>query len=518
MSDEKPMMPSAAKDRPGFLSSAETAQDMAGDPQTQAGELPLGAPPGTQPPEMHEAAETNASMMSEPQPMTTNPAAIAGHGAGQGAGHGASDGAANNGDPTPLGASAYPFRDNPLLPEAIAAGRMPFAPALSAPASISHFATLNDTAPVEADREHLGWLCYSLSAPPPAPDATQHTIEFDQILVHWENYGPISTYTVVDRRGSGGAFTAAALDALPEDWLSGLTGIRMFGLHVYFEETNGPERNPASLARLFGRDDYIGASLAGGKARVWADWHQDDGFPKLLLRDDGLSPRQAGRLVMDLVRFEASRMAALTEHARLRRLDRQLAVWEQRLQPDSDQTAADSEAITIVRAGLLSHYRERLALSICDEYEEAARVALHAVEEGRLPGLVPLSDYLGHSMEGVHQDISQWRERFALIERELERAEARLERDDRDQLTEAIQLQTAVMARTVQAQTQNRRLFQLFGLVGLTTAFGFIARLMADGLTSLGLVESPALVSLIGLPVALLLAYALVFGTGSKRR
>lgn len=473
--------------RPSLLSMPHSHPGEA-TPSDRGGQLPLDPPHG------HEAVS--------PQPIqqaaTDRPSA-----AGKKGGH---------------GFKTLPFRDNPLLPAAMAAGRLPFAPAIQAPASISHFATINDSAPVEADREHLGWLCYSLSAPPPAPDATQHTIEFDHFTVHWENYGPISTYTVVNRQPVGGAFASAALDALPEDWLSGLTGVRLFGLHVHYEETTGPERNPASLARLFGRDDYIGATMAAGKARVWGNWDQEDGFPKLLIRDDGMTKRQAGRLVMDLIRFEASRMAALTEHARLRTLDRQLAIWEHRLEPDGDQTSADAEAITTVRAGLLSHYRERIALSICDEYEHAARVALVALDESRLPGLVPLSDYLGHSLEGVHQDISQWRERFSLIERELERAEGRLEFDGRDQLAEAIQLQTAVMARNVQAQTQNRRLLQVMGVVGVTVGFGLLSRLFADGLAAIGLIQAPELLALVGLPVGFLAAYALIFGTGSKRR
>ncbi len=495
-------MPDAANDRPGDrpgLLSVPQGNPGQASPQDMGGQLPFDA--------SHEVEAMSPDNMAQAPVSSAAPSTNEAGRQASSAGGGKRD-----------AGTGYPFRDNPLLPAALAAGRLPFAPAIQAPACISHFATINDTAPVEADREHLGWLCYSLSAPPPAPDATQHTIEFDHFTVHWENYGPISTYTVVNRQPSGGAFASAALDALPEDWLSGLTGVRLFGLHVHYEETNGPERNPASLARLFGRDDYIGATLAAGKARVWGDWDQEDGFPKLLIRDDGLTKRQAGRLVMDLIRFEASRMAALTEHARLRNLDRQLAIWEHRLEPEAEQSSADAEAITTVRAGLLSHYRERIALSICDEYEQAAQVALVALDESRLPGLVPLSDYLGHSLEGVHQDISQWRERFSLIERELERAEGRLERDDRDQLAEAIQVQTAVMARTAQAQTQNRRLLQIMGVVGLTVGFGFLSRLFADGLAAIGLIQAPELLALVGLPVGFLAAYALIFGTGSKRR
>jgi len=165
----------------------------------------------------------------------------------------------------------YPFRDNALLADAIEAGRLPFAPALTAPCAVSHFATINDSAPIEADREHLGWLCYSVGAPPPPTDATEHTVEFEGFLVHWENHGPISAYTIIRRQVQGQAFDQLALDGLPEDWLAGLNGVRLFGMHLFYEESTGPERNRAALARLFGRDNYIGTMIAGGKAYLWAD-------------------------------------------------------------------------------------------------------------------------------------------------------------------------------------------------------------------------------------------------------
>lgn len=416
-------------------------------------------------------------------------------------------------------ASAYPFRDNALLGAAIAAGQLRFAPSLNAPCAVSHFATVNNAAPIEADREHLGWLCYSVGAPPPPPDATEHTVEFEGFLVHWENRGAISAYTVVQRNVKGQAFDQLALNGLPEDWLAGLNGVRLFGLHLFYEEATGPERNRASLARLFGRDGYIGTSVAGGKGLLWADWSQaDDGFPRILLRDAGLGARTAGRLVMDLVRFEAARMTALTEHARLQALGAQMAVWEQRLQPESGQPSVDAEDVAIVRAGLVRHHADRVALAACDAFEQAARTALVAIDEQRVPGLMPLGDFLGHSLEAVNQDLRQWMARLDLIEGELAKADRHLERDDRGKLTEALQVQTAVMARTAQSQRQNRRLFQMLGFIGLTTAFAFLGQIIGNGLAAAGVVSEPGIVSITAIPVGLLAAYGIIYFSGAKGR
>jgi uncharacterized membrane-anchored protein len=415
--------------------------------------------------------------------------------------------------------SRYPFRNHPLMAAAFYAGRIPFAAALKPPVAISHFATLSADAPLEADREHLGWLCYSVGATPPAVDADEHVVEFKGHLLHWRHEAGVSAYTVVRRTPSGDAFAENALDGLPEDWMSGLNGERLFGLHLFYEEATGPERNRASLARLFGRDDYIGCEIGGGVARLWADWRGDaDGFPRVLLRDAGMTPREAGRVVTDLIRFERSRMSALMHHVRLQSLGEELASWEMRLHPLDGETIVDAEAVVAVRHGLAAHHDDRVALATCVEHERAAMAALSAIGESRVQGLMPLADFLGHSLAATHRDLRDWAERLELIERSLDRVERELEADDRLRLAEALQVQTSVMARTAQQQLQNRRLVSVLGFVGLTAALAYLGQLIGDGLAAAGLVGDAGLISISAVPVALVAAYGLIYGLARRPR
>ena len=131
---------------------------------------------------------------------------------------------------------------------------------------------------------------------------------------------------------------------------------------------------------------------------------------------------------------------------------------------------------------------------------------------------MPLGDFLGHSLEAVNQDLRQWMVRLDLIEGELAKADRHLERDDRGKLTEALQVQTAVMARTAQSQRQNRRLFQMLGFIGLTTAFAFLGQIIGNGLAAAGVVSEPGIVSITAIPVGLLAAYGIIYFSGAKGR
>lgn len=415
----------------------------------------------------------------------------------------------------------YPFRDVAGRHAMMEAGKVPFAPGLTAPAAVSHFATISGESPVEADREHLGWLCYSVGANPPAPDAVEHLIEFDGCLVHWRHERGISAYTVVQRQPSGGAFVAPALDALPEDWLTGLNGERLFGLHIFFEESTGPERNRAALARLFGRDDYLGCAIAGGRGQLWADWHGDsDGFPRVLLRDAGMGSREAGRMITELIRLERARVMGLASYSALLPLAEQLSVWEQRMVPADGDMLPDAEAAQAVREGLAAHHADRAALSaaLVDRLDSnVADAALDALDIQRLSGLMSLHDFIGHSLAETGGELARWAARLDALADSLEMATAQAAAEDRQRQAEAMQLQTAVAARTAQAQVQNRRLVRVLGLAALTAIFAYLGQLVGEGLAAAGIVGDAGLISITAVPIALVAAYALLF-MGGKRQ
>jgi uncharacterized membrane-anchored protein len=210
-------------------------------------------------------------------------------------------------------AAAGPLRDHPLremLTNEVHA-RPP--ERLNAPMRISHLAMLSGEQAGEADRAHLARLCERAGVAAPPPGATHFSGHLGTFRIKWERHTQFSSYTLFRPAGADdGAFTDTALKALPADWLAGLPGELMVGIHAALLPPESPLLTATGLPGVFGSDAYVGARMVGGAGTAWTDFRiHGDGFGRILIADHGLSPRQAGRLVQRLLEIESYRMFAL---------------------------------------------------------------------------------------------------------------------------------------------------------------------------------------------------------------
>ncbi len=206
------------------------------------------------------------------------------------------------------GLSDHPERQN-LTAEVHA---RPYA-RLSAPERLSHLALLTGGDGADADREHLNALCKRYKLPGPQSDQNHFMADFGPFRLKWERHTEFSTYTFFRQEPVGqDPFSDPVLQAVPHDWLEGIPGQLMVGIHAALESDGEPERNGEALARYFGSESFAGAVVASGAAMAWMDfWINGDGFGHLLVRDRGLEPRRAGRLLQRLVEIETYRTMAL---------------------------------------------------------------------------------------------------------------------------------------------------------------------------------------------------------------
>ena len=70
----------------------------------------------------------------------------------------------------------------------------------------------------------------------------------------------------------GAPFGEPAISAVPADWLAGLAGERLVGLHIAVFAVGQKEPDPVSLTEAFGVTAFAGAEMAGGLARAWTDF------------------------------------------------------------------------------------------------------------------------------------------------------------------------------------------------------------------------------------------------------
>lgn len=204
------------------------------------------------------------------------------------------------------------FRDHPLRRQLTNEVHARPPEALAAPMRVTMLAMLSGENGAEAERRHLAQLCDAMGAPPPPPGATHYAGSFGSFRLKWERHTEFSTWTVFRSGAHGEPFTDPAIRAMPRDWVAGLPGERLVGVHVLLLDAEQPEPSAGLLNHIFGSESYVGSRIAGRAATVWTDFRiHGDGYSRIVLVDHTLTPRQGGRLIQRLLEIETYRMTAL---------------------------------------------------------------------------------------------------------------------------------------------------------------------------------------------------------------
>jgi uncharacterized membrane-anchored protein len=189
---------------------------------------------------------------------------------------------------------------------------------LQAPLRASHVVMITGAGGEDAGagRRHVAALCDRLGAPPPAADAQHHSVELGSFRLKWERHTEFDGYTVYRRGTFDRPFAEPAILSVPSDWLAALPGHRLAAVHVALLSADHRMPDAGQLEDVFGDDGYVGAKVSGGAATVWSDFRSHgDGWARFLVHDtggeEGLKPRQAGRLVQRLAEIETYRTTAL---------------------------------------------------------------------------------------------------------------------------------------------------------------------------------------------------------------
>ncbi|MBB4266830.1 DUF3422 family protein [Roseospira visakhapatnamensis] len=264
---------------------------------------------------------------------------------------------------------------------------------LQAPLRLSQMAVLSGEKPehVDGDREHLARLCARKGGSAPAEDAKHHVTSFGGLFLKWERHTEFCSYTFYRRAHFNAPFADPVIEEVPQDWLADLPGLVLSALHIAIlpRDLEMPDVEDISL-RHFEGNPVVGNLVAGGKARVWADFRMHtDHFTRFLVQDNGLDRRHAGRTVQRLIEMNTYRALALMAlpiaqeiSPRLRTIDEGLADISARMADTDDQT---SDADLLGRLSQLSADIESLAART--SYRFAATRAYYGLVQQRLQDL-----------------------------------------------------------------------------------------------------------------------------------
>ncbi|MDX1709555.1 MAG: DUF3422 domain-containing protein [Rhodovibrionaceae bacterium] len=207
----------------------------------------------------------------------------------------------------------HPFREHDQRRQlALEVHARPYAP-LSAPERATHIALYSGEEAGDKDREEVAALCRRLGAQPPEENANAYAVDLGDFRLKWERHTEFSTFTFYCHEAvPDEPFTDTVIERVPRDWLEGLPGEFMVGIHVEVDSADKPERSPEEISQLFAPESFAGAEVAGGAALAFMDfWVNEDGFGRLLVHDRNLHARQAGRLIQRLLEIETYRTFAL---------------------------------------------------------------------------------------------------------------------------------------------------------------------------------------------------------------
>ncbi|MGO8953835.1 MAG: DUF3422 family protein [Rhodomicrobium sp.] len=183
---------------------------------------------------------------------------------------------------------------------------------LKAPSGITYLALSLEEGEREASWQNIADLAKRFGAEPPPPGANHFSANLGPFRAKWERHTEYVRYKFIVGEQDPTAFTKPAIEAVPHDWLSSITGRILVATRVLFVkgEPALPDSNDIGQT-YFDGNPLIGALIAGGAGRAYTDFRiRSDGFSRLLVHDLSMTPRQAGRTVQRLVEIDTYRMLA----------------------------------------------------------------------------------------------------------------------------------------------------------------------------------------------------------------
>jgi len=278
--------------------------------------------------------------------------------------------------------------------------------ALLAPLAISHVLMLCDGAEREASRAHLSTLLRERHLPLPDAQSSHFRMDLGAFHLRWELHTEFVTWTFMcpmaaDRLAE--SLPPLAIDAVAQEWFANLPGQCLSSLHLWAVPKQGA--GAAGLVKqVLQEDTLVASSVAGGGAEFYTDFViHADGFSRMVLLVDDLSPRRLGRLIQRLLEIEGYRMAALLGLPAAREASRILSLAESELVELASairSATAQDEALLLDRLTRLAaqvesqHAATHSRFSASVAYFELVDKRISQINESALPGMQTIGEFM----------------------------------------------------------------------------------------------------------------------------
>ncbi len=203
---------------------------------------------------------------------------------------------------------------------------------LTTPVRLSYVALLSDISNREAERAHIAALAADFGVKPPAAKTIHYSADFGRFRLKWERHSEFARYTFIVPGAGEDPFGDPPVQKLPPEWLSKLPGQIIVATHAAILPQGIVQNYDNLAARYFAANPLVGARIAGGGGVAVTDFRiRVDGFSRLLVLDESLRPREAGRALQQLLEIDTYRLMALLTLPIARELLPRLATAEDEL-------------------------------------------------------------------------------------------------------------------------------------------------------------------------------------------
>ncbi|OSQ34774.1 DUF3422 family protein [Thalassospira sp. MCCC 1A01428] len=278
-------------------------------------------------------------------------------------------------------------------------------------------------------RQHFRIFCERYTLTPPADDQKYYEAACDGFTVIWERHAEFTVYVFKRQAQFDQPFDDPVLNLVPRDWLETVPGQLLVGLHIAMDRK---DRSSDDIARLFDYNGLTGSRVLGRGALIWTDFRlHGDGFGRILVRDNGLEPLQAGRLIQRLQEIEVYRMMALLAFPLAHCATPKVSEIDTRLSSITAEMASKThtnDEETLHKLTDLAAQTEEMAASLnyrfgaARAYYRILQARLGELREERIEGMQTLSEFMERRLAPAMRTCQNIGDRLEVLSKRVARA------------------------------------------------------------------------------------------------
>ena len=295
---------------------------------------------------------------------------------------------------------------------------------VSTPEQVSYIALMVGRDDRLRELAHLQALCEHFHQPAPDNlDGKEFHIDCGEFRLKMELHAEFTHYKFFRQRAFSDPFAEPVIEAVPADWLAGLPGQVLVGIHVALLDAEGApfDLAPDNLPQFFDGNRLIGGKVSAGAGAAYSDFSlHGDGFSRLLIVNENFAPGQAGRCLQRLLEIETYRMMALFALPKARAILPELPVADRKL---VELTAALAEGKEHSDEALLDELTQLAAVmenkvsstyarfNATRSYAKLVNIRLEQLRESKIEGVPTFTEFLTRRLTpamGTCEAVDQW--------------------------------------------------------------------------------------------------------------